>query len=312
MLLCGCGYVGDPMPPALNVPERIADLRAVQRGDRILIEFTIPQFTTDGLPIRKLGGVDLRIGAAAEPFSFERWMTGSDTVPVQETTGSVEAIAPASDWYGRLVTVGVRLMNSNRRPSEWSNLVVLAVTQPLAAPTEVRASPHAKGIAITWKAPPRDQLQFRIFRRVGDEKESAVIGTTDTLEYIDSAVGSGKRYEYSVQAVSGSSESEATPPVAIVARDVTGPSAPNGLTAVASLNSIELGWERSGAVDLSHYRVYRAEADGSFVLLADNVPNPAFSDRQVTSGKTYRYLVTGVDQSGNEGERTPPVQVVAP
>ena len=118
--LCGCGYVGDPLPPALNIPEKVTDLRAVQRGDRILIDFTIPQLTTEGLPIRKLGGVELQIG--------------SESVPVQSTSGTVHEVVPAGKWYGSEVVVAVRLLNSGGRPSEWSNRVTITVTQPLAAP----------------------------------------------------------------------------------------------------------------------------------------------------------------------------------
>lgn len=297
LLLCGCAYVGDPLPPALNIPEKITDLRAVQRGDRILIDFTIPQLTTEGLPVRKLGGVDLRIGSTA--------------VPVQGVSASVQ-IPSARDWYDQEVIVRVRLLNSNGRPSDWSNLVTLAVTQPLATPADLSVSSHAKGVAVTWKAPPRDKLQFRVFRRAGDEKESTVVATVDRPEYIDAAVALGKQYEYTVQAVLGSAESEPAAPIAAVARDVSAPDAPAGLNAVGSLNSIELGWERNAESDLAHYRVYRADAEGAFTVIADMVENPAFSDRQVTSGKTYRYAVSAVDRAANEGEKTPPVQAVAP
>ena len=31
-LLAGCGYIGDPLPPLLNIPARVTDLTAVQRG----------------------------------------------------------------------------------------------------------------------------------------------------------------------------------------------------------------------------------------------------------------------------------------
>jgi len=36
----GCGYIGEPLPPALNIPSRVTDLRAVEFGDKILAEWT--------------------------------------------------------------------------------------------------------------------------------------------------------------------------------------------------------------------------------------------------------------------------------
>jgi fibronectin type 3 domain-containing protein len=94
--------------------------------------------------------------------------------------------------------------------------------------------------------------------------------------------------------------------------DVFAPVAPAGLTAVVSLNSIELGWERNAEPDLAFYRVYRAEGNGAFQAIADKVEGPAFSDKRITSGTTYRYSVSAVDAAGNEGEKTPAVQAVAP
>jgi hypothetical protein len=61
--LCGCGYIGDPLPPALNIPAPVTDLRAMQFGDDILIQFTPPQMTTENLPLSAIRRVELRIGA---------------------------------------------------------------------------------------------------------------------------------------------------------------------------------------------------------------------------------------------------------
>jgi fibronectin type 3 domain-containing protein len=298
LLFNGCGYVGDPLPPALNIPEKISDLRAVQRGDQLLIDFTIPKLTTEGLPIRKLGGVELQVG--------------STPVAVDATEGSVQTTVPAREWYGKEVIVRVRLLNSKGRPSDWSNEVAVAMAQPLAMPPDLRASPHPKGISVLWKAPGAGKLQYRVFRRAADEKEPLMIATVDRPEYIDAAVTADKRYEYSVQAFLANAESDVTPPVGVVSKDVFAPAAPSGLTAVASLSTIELGWERNPETDLGHYRVYRAEAEGPFIVAGEKVEEPAFSDKQITSGKVYRYAVSAVDQAGNEGERTAPVQAQAP
>jgi hypothetical protein len=315
ILLCaltGCGYVGDPLPPALHIPEKVTDLRAVQRGDRILIDFTIPELTTEGLPIRKVGGIDLRVGTVEPPFNVDRWMSSAKAVPVPVTERKAQALAQASEWYGRDVVIGVRVLNHNNRPSDWSNFAVVTAITPLATPTQLRAEMHPKGILVKWAAETRDQVQFRVFRRADDQKADTVIATVLQPEYLDGAVTLGKRYEYSVRAVIGSAESETAGPASVLARDVFAPATPAGLTAVASLNSIELGWERNAEQDLASYRVYRAEADSAFTIIADSVDNPAFSDRQVSSGKIYRYAVTALDQAGNESEKTPPVQAAAP
>ena len=46
----GCGYVGPPQPPALNIPKPVDDLSVSEIGDRIVARFTPPSQTTENLP----------------------------------------------------------------------------------------------------------------------------------------------------------------------------------------------------------------------------------------------------------------------
>jgi hypothetical protein len=313
LLTTGCGYVGDPLPPALNIPERITDLQAKQRGDRILIDFTMPVLTTEGLPVRNLRGIDLRIGPAKQPFDTGEWFGSSKPIPIEGESGTIHTEMPATEWSGRDAIIGVRLLNANGRPSDWSNMVSVSVVPAVATPFEVRAQPTAKGILVTWKAPAREGVRFRVSRHASDEKQYSALATVDGNQYVDSSVILGRHYQYVVQAVVGdSAESETGSPATATATDLFAPAAPRGATAVAALNSIELGWERNAEPDIAYYRVYRAEGDGALSVFADRVENPAFSDRQVTGGKRYRYAISAVDGAGNEGEQTAPVQAVAP
>ena len=62
LILCGCGYIGDPLPPALNMPQKVTDLRVVESGESIVVEFTAPDRTTEDLPLTRLGEIELRMG----------------------------------------------------------------------------------------------------------------------------------------------------------------------------------------------------------------------------------------------------------
>ena len=42
VLLAGCGYVGEPLPPALKRPMRVTDLAAVERGSFSAHFWTVP------------------------------------------------------------------------------------------------------------------------------------------------------------------------------------------------------------------------------------------------------------------------------
>lgn len=310
----GCGYVGDPLPPALNIPAAVTDLRAVQRTGQIIVEFTIPSLTTEQLVIRRLDSVDLRIGNVEPPFEQERWAAGAEAIPVErDTPGPVRLTIPVQKWIGRDAVLGVRLVNTRGRFSAWSNVAVVHVTPPIGTPGEVRAESVADGVRVSWQA--RSALagvQYRIFRRSDEDKEPLLIGTSDKPEYIDRSVEYGKRYLYAVEALVGSSESERSTLASVVPVDKTAPSTPKGLTAIAGLGTIELAWESNTDADLKGYKLYKAEGEGTLTLLSDSVETPAFSDKAIRPGQSYRYSVSAVDQSGNESRRSEPVEIAAP
>lgn len=310
-LVTGCGYVGDPLPPALHIPMRVTDLRAIQRGDRLIIQFTAPALTTEQLGIREFGEVDLRVGPLPTVFSVEAWADGAKRIDVEQVLpGEPVLVETAADsWTGREVLAGVRFSTARGRPSEWSNTAMVNVRDPLPRPV-LKAEPHPEGVRLIWSS--ADGGQTRIARKSEGQQEAETIATVEGSDYIDRSVTVGKVYAWSVQTVLGTAESEFSEPVRITRTDEFAPAPPAGLNVVAGLDSIELAWDRSTESDFAGYRIYRAEGAGSFSLLADSVETPAWSDRQVTSGITYRYRVTARDRSGNESAPGEPVEAAAP
>ncbi|RZK22917.1 MAG: ricin-type beta-trefoil lectin domain protein, partial [Hymenobacter sp.] len=78
------------------------------------------------------------------------------------------------------------------------------------------------------------------------------------------------------------------------------PSAPGGLVATASPESVRLSWTASPEADVAGYNVYRAEAaSGPFNTIARNVPGTAFVDNTATVNGTYYYKIRAVDKSLN-------------
>lgn len=308
-LASSCGYVGEPLPPALNIAAPIRDLRAVEYGDNIIVNFTIPSLTTDGLALKRIGAVDLRAGPGGNPFDANRWAAEAKRIPVAaDSPGAVEARIPAAEFLGREIVVGVRLVNPKGRPSEWSNLVVIAVAPPLARPAGLKAEATAGGVKLSWQGAAPG---YRVYRSVGSEKP-VLIGNSDRPEYLDATAEYGKTYSYIVQGVRGASESEISAPYEITPVDRFAPAIPTGLTAVTGISSIELVWERNTEPDLRGYRVYRALDDGPLRPLSDIVDTPSYSDRQIEAGKHYRYAVTSIDQAGNESGKSAVVEAVGP
>lgn len=292
VLVCSCGYVGDPLPPALNIPNRITDLAASQRGDRIVLDFTIPGLTTENLPIRHMAPAEAQIGNRIVKLTADK-------------PGHVTEEVSAKDWVGQQPAIKIRLNNDRGRYSEWSNEVVLNVIEPLAAPAGVVAAADPKGVKVTWQSPARPGQTWRVFR--GEAKEPVAV--VDQPQFVDADTEYGKEYTYRVQSLVGKSESALSAPASVVPKDIFPPPVPANVTGLQGIDSIELNWDPISETDLKGYRVYRSVNGGPAELLADNVEAPSYSDKKVTGNQTYRYSVTAVDQVGNESGKSQVVEI---
>lgn len=311
--LAGCGSIGEPLYPALNVPTRVSDLSAVERGDKIDVRFTIPPLTTEGMALKEIGSVELRIGSSpAGGFQAGDWAAAAQRieVPPPAQPGAVQSSAPVKDFVGKEVVVGVRVGNAKGRMSEWSNFVTVMVETPLATPADFRAEPVPQGVRVTWNAP--GAASFRIYRKEGEQKEPALLATVDKPEYVDTSTEYGKTYEYYVEGVHDKTESDVAQSNSVTPKDIFPPAVPTGLTASAGVGTVELAWERNTEADFKEYRVLRSEENGPFVQIAEGLDAPAYSDHKVESGKRYRYRISALDQVGNQSQPSEPVEVTVP
>ena len=279
--LGGCGYVGDPLPPAVNIPEPVRELRAAQVGDRLILEYTLPERTVEALPLKVPATAEVRLGDTVEQVKGGR------------------AELPASKWTGQTIEIAARAI-AGERASAWSDPVRLEVVAPLNTPAGLHAESHPRGVRLAWAGESRPGIAWRVFR--GKEP----IATASKPEYIDADAEYDKPYEYSVEATLGSAVSERASPVQITPEDKFAPAVPTGLAGLPGINSIELTWEPAAAPDLRGYRVYR------YGELAGEVDVPAWSDKKVESGRAYAYSVSSVDLRGNESPHSTPIELTAP
>ena len=288
VLLAGCGYVGDPLPPALNIPEAVEDLRVLQRGDKLVIDFTAPALTTEEIGLTAIMTAEARVGEEVVPLNPPK------------PGAVVHFEVPAKQWMNRNVPIIVVLGGPKGQRSKESNLVTVRVEAPLEAPVAVKAEPHPEGVRVTWAADSRAN-RYRVTRVPEASAE------VEKPEFVDRTVELGKDYTYAVTALRPGAESLPSTPVSVTSRDVFPPTVPANVTAVAGVGAIELAWERSPESDLKSYRVYRNDQ-----LLAAEVEGPAFSDRTIQAGQQYRYAITAVDTAGNQSARSAIVEVTAP
>jgi len=314
-VLAGCGYVGPVLPPSPLIPDGITDLAVVERGDRLWITFNAPARTTDQVAIKNFSEIDLRIGPAATPFDFASWAATAKHYPVSlpppnspddPQPASISLQIPVSDWQGQHVVAAVRTAVKHERYSPWSNHVALNVIAPLEPPV-AKAEPTAQGVALSWPAQ-EPGVMYRIYRQSAADKQPVEIGTADQPHFVDTTAQSGMEHRYTIIALKDRAESLPSRVVTITPVDKFAPSVPAGITALAGPDSIEVSWQRSPEPDTQGYYVYRSvngaplERQGSLVTL------PAYSDRKIERGKTYRYAISAVDRNNNESDRSAPAE----
>ncbi len=286
LFLSACGYQGDPQPPNLQIPAAITDLTAVERGSKIIIDFTVPKKSTDNLDLRGEPYLELHVG--------ERKLR----VRTANTAAHVEMTA--ADFYTQTVKVAVKVQNDRGRDAGWSNIIDLNVVPALGKPEELRAVGVPRGVQLTWRSGDR---QFVVFRQGPDDTALIRLGTADARTYTDETTQFGKTYKYAIQAIASPAESDLTETVTIKPLDTFAPSVPANLSVVLAPASAELAWERVTDANLAGYRIYR---DGK--PLADTGAGPNYSDRKIEAGRKYRYAVTSLSKGGIESAQSNTVE----
>ena len=286
LLLTGCGYVGDTRPPSLRLPMPVTDLAVVERGDKLIVQFTVPSKTTEELPLRDKPKLVVYVGEKAFPIESKESLTRAEL--------------PAQEFYGKDVRVGVKALNDKDHDAGFSNMVALHVAPALATPANLKADAVAEGIQLSWDSPEKN---FTIFRQGPGDAGLVKLGTADHSPYVDKAVEFGKAYRYAVQSSTAAAQSEiAEMKAPLTPVDTFPPAVPRALVAVAGTQSVELVWDRDTEADLAGYRIYRDAGSGQFEKIGESKDTPSFSDKNVEKGKRYRYMVTAYDQLGNESK----------
>ena len=309
--LTSCGYIGAPLPPTLDIPLAVKDLRATEQGDKVIINFTKPELNTDGIVPKEIAAIELRAGKSNPgDFNVDVWAASAQLIDVPKSEKlAVKIELPAADWVGQEVVMAVRTQGHRRRFSQWSNFVVIPVIAPLSPPAQLAAKSDMKGVALTWQA--TADAEYRIFR--GD----TLLAKTKQASYMDTTAEVGKSYTYTAQSFRVLNERQqadslVSKPLEFTLADTFPPAVPAGVGIISGSASIELSWNRNLEPDWKLYRIWRAEGDAPLAILAQEVTSTSYSDRTAVRGKRYRYAVSSVDTTGNESEKSQPQEFTLP
>jgi hypothetical protein len=336
----GCASSAPPVPPSLELPATVSDLRAARKGDRVSLSWTVPALTTDHEAVRHYGHTRICRGAEAalKVCGTAIGSVAPPAVAVQERRSKKAATQKITATYNDTltgvarpddeVTYAVEVLNRYGRSGGLSNQVHVPAFPAFPPPSDFQAEITSEGVKFTWSCPaaltrfPDVEYRLRVSRAAQGSPESTAVaeGGLDACHtpLLDQTFEWEKTYQYHAMTVIVVSEpgkppieidGDDTPPVRVVAHDVFPPAVPSDLQAVFSGMGqppfIDLVWSPDTDADFAGYNVYRHEEGGQPVKLnAELVKAPAYRDSTVRAGKKYFYAVSAVDVRGNESAKS--------
>lgn len=336
-IVLGCASTGVPLPPSLELPRPPDDLRAVRKGNRVVLSWTVPSQTTDHENIRSRGATlvcrsdrsqltacDNRVAQLPAPPSQPPASAPSTRAPASVASASFTDVLPADLQQHPMAKLYymVEALNPNGRSAGPSNQVSVPGAPALPPPTSIHAEVTAEGVAVHWSAvlPAAENsgftYRYRLLRREPESAGSVVVTELPVVpgaqSFIDRTMQWEKSYSYVVNVMTLLAqdpplgvEGEDSAPANVITHDTFPPAVPSGLQAVFSGAGqqafVDLVWAPNTESDLAGYNLYRREEGARPLRLNQELlKTPSYRDRNVVPGRKYFYSASSVDLRGNQ------------
>ncbi|MDW3229590.1 MAG: hypothetical protein PHQ48_07070 [Acidobacteriota bacterium] len=328
-----CGRKGQLVEPVPKIPQPVRDLAVVQRGEKLIFNWTLPQVYLNGDPL-EISGVDilgLEVQGDTNTTSSEQQLIkhfAKYSKPLSElrigqfqmgnNQASLQLDIQAS--VGKKYLFGLKIKGKKGGWSEVSNLVELTPELLPLPPSRLKGEIFEDKIILSWQPPvycldgvtPPQEVQFNIYR--SQDGGFTQLNQTPFSEprFEDRNFDFSATYSYKVRAgfrrgrqFKESADSEI---LKITVVDIFPPRTPEEIKAIIGEEGVTLSWLPNQEEDLAGYRVYRlkeGEPEPVF-LTAELLKTPVFLDRSVEKNCLYVYSIRAVDSSGNE---SPPEEI---
>jgi hypothetical protein len=342
--ITGCGTPGAPQPPSLDLPDRVADLSAVRSGNEVSLTWTMPRKSTDKLLLK----ADIEVSVCRREETGPCNTVGRALMVAPGNAGKLNEALPSALASGapRALSYFVELKNRKGKSAGPSNAAVVLAGEAPSPIAGLKAEVRKDGVILRWEPKPQAtavRLQRKLLSAPPPAKSNGglLAPAPEPLEEnllvpraaedgraIDNNIRLGQTYEYRAQRVSRINSDDKTvelagelsQPIRVETTDIFPPTVPTGLSAVASIAesgteaAIDLSWQPDTEPDLAGYIVYRREGDADWQRISPTQQGvaPAFHDSHVQPGRTYRYAVSAISQSGHESQRSAEAEETVP
>jgi len=275
-VLSGCGYAGEPKPPALRRPLKAADLAAVERGAKIIVTFTLPDETTEGLPISTPPDIELRIGVAPSPWNQDAWEASATRVPVPAWHPAARGASGATARGGirKLLPGGAKSTSG---------------AQAAKGASGATGGSGAKKRAAKRVVPVTTTANKALLDRTIEIDASNYTGKLTAIGVVVHGP-QGRNDGWSIVSL------EVLPPLP-VPRDLQPSNAPD---------AVHLQW----AADAPDYRIFRKRPDDIDWTLLGESTVASFDDKAADYGKPWQYHVQSVRKIGDNWMESDPSETI--
>ena len=337
LLFTACATVAPPQPPTLELPKPPLDLRAVRKGNHVVLTWTVPSMTTDRQIIHAVGPTKICRGPRLDPTNCGTAVGESAAVaapkssdaPKKKVEASYSDTLPTlleSDAPSDVTFYAVQVLNSEGRAAGISNRVPVQLVRTLPPPREFSAQVTNEGVVLSWSgeaapASSGSRYVYRIYRRA-ETQQRRLVGeipaSQSRMTLADPEIEWQKNYAYTIETdtlidragrLPQVIEGEDSPAITVFADDKFPPAVPAALQAVFSGPGqkafIDLVWAPDSDADLAGYNIYRhTQGSPPVKINSDPAQAPAYRDAAVEAGKRYFYSVSAIDVRGNESGRS--------
>lgn len=327
LLVSGCGYKNDPIPPQNVVPRPINDLLYTVNDQGVQLSWSYPVKTIKGSALDDISSFELYraeialddyCGSCPVPFGEPMELDGGspfDGKVRRKATYESSLLIPGYKYFFK-----VRSRTSWWADSADSNIITFVWFKPAAAPKDVTAMPGDHQVFLVWQPVTshtdgtaiEQDMKYQVFRSVSGKQFEPLGEPVATTEYVDRQVNNGVRYFYTIQSMmvlednlvnGGMSKDVGVTPI-----DLEPPLPPLGINVIKTGVGVKVFWDKSEADDLGGYRVYRrAAAKDSYEQIGEvESVYTIFVDKKAAENKRYYYAVTAFDQATppNESDKS--------